>query len=325
MSSSQGPHAALGTAPLVSVSITAYNSEKWIARALDSVLRQQASFPIEIVVGDDCSTDSTVAVARSYSERNPDVIRVIARAKNVGIQRNYYETFEQCQGKYIAWLDADDYWTDPEKLTLQVEVLDSDPSVSVCGHFVRWVTKEGEVQRERYPEVAAGRHGIGEILRRNILPSPAVMFRNGLHRELPAWYFDLAPTTDWPIWVLGALNGDIVLLDRVMADYMLTPGSSLMAKGDLVWYQTDARFYEHVESILPAKWRRLARAEKGRRYESMAYVLGKQRDFAGSRKAAVKAFLAPAPMDNIGSKTKTLFVAAVGEAMSKLRRGQTAG
>lgn len=305
--------------PLVSVAMTAYNSEKWLARALDSVLMQQTEFPVEVVVGDDCSTDGTVAVARSYRQRHPEMIRVLEREKNLGIQRNYYGTFEHCRGKYIAWLDADDYWTDPEKLAIQVATLEADPTVMICGHFVRWVTHEGNVRRERYPSIAAGRYGLDEILRHDFLPSPSVVYRNGIQHKLPEWYFDLAPTTDWPIYVMGALAGDIVLLDRTMADYMLTPGSAIMSKGNLYWYQTDARFYDHIESVLPAKWRRLVRAEKGRRYQDIAYHLRQQGDFAGSRKAAMKALRGPWLLDNLGSKTKALLAATVREAQWRLR------
>jgi len=301
------------SSPLVSVAITAYNSATWLPKALDSVLEQRTRFPIEVVIGDDCSKDATVVVANSYRERYPDVIRVIDRSQNVGMQRNYYETFEECRGKYIAWLDADDYWTDPDKLTLQVDAMESDSSINVCGHFVRWITNDGEVKRESYPSIAPGRYGLDQILRHDFLPSPSVMFRNGIHRDLPSWYFDLAPTTDWPIYVLAALTGDILLLDRVMADYRLTPGSSLMSKGGLVWYETDARFYDYIESILPSKWHRLVRAEKGKRYELMAYVLRAQGDFIASRRAALKAFRSPSFVDNAGSKTMALLAAIVRE------------
>ena len=308
--------------PVVSVAITAFNSAMWLPKAIESVLNQRTNVPLEIVIGDDCSQDATVSVANFYRTRHPNLIRVLERKKNCGIQRNYYETFEQCRGKFIAWLDADDYWTDQDKVAIQVETLESDESIKACGHFVRWVTDDGEVKRDRYPSISPGRYGFPEILHHDFLPSPSVMFRNGIHRDLPAWYFDLAPTTDWPIWVLAALSGDIVLIDRVMADYRLTPGSSLMSKGDLVWYKTDARFYEHVETILPSKWRRVARAEKGRRYESMAYVLRKQGEFTASREAAFKAFRSPSFMDNIGSKTKALLIAIVREMEWRLRREQ---
>jgi glycosyltransferase involved in cell wall biosynthesis len=279
---------------------------------------QQTSFPVEIVIGDDCSTDETVRIARSYQEQHTNV-RVLKRPKNIGMSRNYYDLFEHCNGKYIAWLDSDDYWTDPEKLAIQADVLESDPTVNICCHVVRWVTADGEVKRERYPSVAPGRHGLEGILRSNLVPSLSAVFRNGIHRDLPEWYFDLAPITDWPLWVIAALSGDIVLLDRVMADYMLTPNSAFMARGQLHGELQDARFYDHIESSLSLPMQRIVRSEKGRRYESIAYILRKQGDFSASRRAAFKAFHSPALMDNTGSKTRSLLAAVVRELIQGKR------
>lgn len=324
MVSSELNSSAVST-PLVSVAMTSFNSANWLSRALDSVLKQRTNFPVEIVIGDDCSQDSTASIAHSYGERHSSVVKVLERTKNVGIQRNYYETFEACRGRFIAWLDADDYWTDPEKLTIQVEMLESDASISACCHFVREVTSDGEVKRERAPAMSAGRYGLEELLRFNFVPSPSVMFRNGVHRQLPAWYFDLAPITDWPIWVLAALLGDIVLIDRVMADYRLNPNSAFTGQGALFAYKMDAEFYERVESILPTKWHRVARKEKFKRYESLAYWLRKQGDFTDSRKAAVRAFRSPYLMDVWGSKTKGLVAAVVREAQWRLRGSRAAG
>jgi glycosyltransferase involved in cell wall biosynthesis len=311
--------------PLVSVSITAYNSERWLARALDSVLKQQTTFPIEIVIGDDCSQDGTVDIAHSYQERYPTIIKVFDRPRNVGIQRNYYETLGRCRGKFIAWLDADDYWTDPDKLAIQVGVLESDASISVCCHYVRWVSVDGTIKRDRYPSLPSGRYGLEEILRHAFIPTASAVFRNGAQRNLPQWYFDIAPTTDWPVWVLSALSGDIVLVDREMADYWLTPDSACWSKGDLYWYGMDARFYEHVESVLPAQWHRLVRKEKGKRYEAIAYSTRKQGDYVASREAAFKAFRAPFLRDSLGSKTKALVAALVREMEWRLKGRRAAG
>jgi glycosyltransferase involved in cell wall biosynthesis len=88
------------TRPLVSVSMTTFNLEASLARALDSVLMQKRTFPMEIVIGDDASTDGTLLIARAYREKHPSVIRVLEREKNVGIQRNTYDTLDQCRGKY---------------------------------------------------------------------------------------------------------------------------------------------------------------------------------------------------------------------------------
>jgi glycosyltransferase involved in cell wall biosynthesis len=318
------PELSGGPTPVVSVAITAYNSAKWLPRALDGVLNQRTNFPIEVVIGDDCSPDETVDVARSYKERHPNLIKILERPANIGIQRNYYETFEHCSGKFIAWLDADDLWTDPEKLALQVDALESDTSLNVCCHRVRWVTHDGEVKRERQPKSVPGRYGLRELLRDNFVPSPSIMFRNGIQRDLPAWYLDFAYMTDWPVLVTAALSGDILLLDRVMADYTLTPGSSFAGKGPLYQYEMDAKFYELIEGVVPSKWHRLARAEKGKRYEAISYLLRKQGDFTASRQVAVKAFRSPSIMDNCGDKTKTLVAAVVREMEWRLKRGRTA-
>lgn len=307
--------------PLVSVAITAFNVEEYLPKALDSVLAQQTSFPIEIIVGDDCSKDSTVSIARSYQERHPNLVRVLERSTNLGMSRNYYDVFEQCRGKYIAWLDADDHWTDPDKLEIQVKALESDPSIKVCCHFVRWVAPDGEITRDKYPSTAPGRYGLKDILRRNIVPSLSAVFRNGAHRDLPSWYFDLAPLSDWPLWVLAACSGDILLLDRVMADYRLTPDSAFTGKGPLHGHVQDVRFYDHIESSIPSHMHRIVRREKGKRYESIAYKLRKQGEFTASRKAAFKAFHSPAIMDNAGSKTKALVAASVREIQWRLRNG----
>jgi glycosyltransferase involved in cell wall biosynthesis len=309
---------------LVSVSLTAFNAENWLPRALDSALNQRTDFPYEIVVADDCSTDTTLRIAHSYRKKHSNVVRVLERSKNLGVQRNTYETFEQCRGKYIAWLDSDDYWTDPEKLAIQAKTMESDPTISACGHLVRWVTKDGEINRDIFPSTSPGRYGLDEIIRHNFLPSPSVMFRNGVHRDLPTWYFELDSLSDWPVHVMSGLTGDLVLLDRVMADYMLTPGSAFMSKGALYWYKEDARFYEKIESIVPSRWQRLVRAEKGKRYESIAYLLREQGNFVGSREAAFKAFRSHSLTDNIGSKAKSLLAACVRETQWRLRGGQTA-
>jgi glycosyltransferase involved in cell wall biosynthesis len=308
--------------PLVSVAITTYNLERWLPRAIDSVLEQRTTFPIEIVIADDCSADATLSIAHSYRERYPNLIRVLERSKNVGVQRNTWETLEQCRGKYTAQLDGDDYWTDPEKLAIQVKTMESDSSISVCCHYVRMVTTGGEVTQRKLPSLGAGRYGLEEIIRQNIIFTNAAVFRTGIHREIPDWYFNIQSLSDWPLWILAARAGNIVLIDRVMADYRMTPDSSFLSKGSQFSCQMEAMFYEHMDTIIPSEWHRFAHAEAGKRYESVAYWVRKQGDFSASRNAALKAFCIPFFMDNIGSKTKTLFAAVLREAQWRLRGGR---
>jgi len=311
------------TTPLVSVIVPAYNQAHLLGRALDSVLMQQVGFPIEVIVSDDCSRDNTVEVARAYRARHPELIRLLRQVPNAGMTRNYFDLFAHCRGKFTAWLDADDYWTDPQKLALQSETLESDPSISMCLHLVRVVTPEGTVRHTKVPELPGGGYGLADLVRQNIVPSCSAMFRTGLHTQLPEWYFEMAPVTDWPLWVLAARSGKVWLIDRIMADYTRAPGSEFN-KGELFCFRQDARFYERVESILPPQYHRSARREKRKRYESVAYLLRMQGDLVGSRRAAFKAFCSPSMFDNIYGKTRTLGLALLREMLWRLRGGKTA-
>jgi glycosyltransferase involved in cell wall biosynthesis len=131
--------------PLVSVFMITYNHEKYIAQALNSVLMQKTSFDYEIVIGDDCSTDSTQKIIKDYVTKHPNKIKPIFQTVNVGAMRNAYEfTLPECKGKYIATLEGDDYWTDPDKLQKQVDFLESNENYSVCFHHVIMVDAQGK-------------------------------------------------------------------------------------------------------------------------------------------------------------------------------------
>ena len=118
--------------PLVSVCMTTYNHEAYLSRAIESVLAQETAFDVELVLGEDCSTDATRSVCEDYAARYPDRIRLVTSAENVGWRANYRRTFEACRGKYVAYLDGDDWWSDPRKLQKQADVLEADPECGMC-------------------------------------------------------------------------------------------------------------------------------------------------------------------------------------------------
>ena len=117
--------------PLVSVVVMAYNIERYISEALESILMQRAPFDYEIVVGEDCSTDNTRGILKSYAERYPGRFKLILRERNLGLVANFRDALDSCSGKYIAMCDGDDYWTDPEKLRKQVGFLESRPEYGI--------------------------------------------------------------------------------------------------------------------------------------------------------------------------------------------------
>ena len=104
-----------------------YNQEKYVRQTMDSILAQQCSYPFEIVIGDDDSADNTRAILEEYQIKYPEIIRLLPKAPNKGVLKNYAAVVKACTGKYIAFCHCDDYWHDPLKLQKQVDFLENNP------------------------------------------------------------------------------------------------------------------------------------------------------------------------------------------------------
>jgi len=111
--------------PLVSIICITYNHEPYIAEAIEGVLMQKCSFPIELVIGEDCSTDNTRKICEEYANKS-ELIKLLPTETNLGMMPNFIRTLQSCTGKYIAMCEGDDYWTDPLKLQKQVDFLEAN-------------------------------------------------------------------------------------------------------------------------------------------------------------------------------------------------------
>lgn len=130
--------------PLVSAVMITYNHEPYIAQAIEGVLSQEADFPIELVIGEDCSTDRTREIVLDYQRRYPEIIRVIYSPKNVGMQANALRTNLAARGKYTAFCEGDDWWHRRDKLQVQISYFRSCNSLVCLSGRVRHVTAQGE-------------------------------------------------------------------------------------------------------------------------------------------------------------------------------------
>jgi len=117
---------------LLSVCFICYNQAPFIRQALDSVLAQKVSFSWEILIADDRSTDGTREIVLDYQSRYPGLIRVLPRDSNLGPARNFIDLINSATGKYIAYLEGDDYWTLDTKLQQQVDFLEENPLFAIC-------------------------------------------------------------------------------------------------------------------------------------------------------------------------------------------------
>jgi glycosyltransferase involved in cell wall biosynthesis len=118
----------------VSVYIITYYHEKYIKKAIESVLRQKTHYSYEIVVSDDGSTDKTMEILHEYEKKYPGKIRVFHNETNVGIPKNIYAARCHCKGKYIVALSGDDYWIDDQKIEKQASFLDQHEEYVAVGN-----------------------------------------------------------------------------------------------------------------------------------------------------------------------------------------------
>lgn len=114
------------TSPLVSICISTYNHERYIARCLESVVAQLPPGEIEVLVGDDGSTDGTREIIATYARTWHGIVTPILNEKNLGPSGNLSNLIALTKGRYIAHLDGDDYWL-PGKLIEQLAILNRNP------------------------------------------------------------------------------------------------------------------------------------------------------------------------------------------------------
>ena len=122
---------------MVSVCVLSYNHERYLRQCLDGIFMQKVSFPIEVRIHDDASTDASQQIIREYQARYPDMLKPILQSENQyskgqGVLRKFLLPF--CEGKYIALCEGDDYWTDPLKLQKQVDYMEANDNCSCCAH-----------------------------------------------------------------------------------------------------------------------------------------------------------------------------------------------
>ena len=127
----------------LSIVVVTYFHGPYIQQALDSIFSQNVDFSYEVLVGDDASGDETPQIIQEYARQHPDVLKPVLRQKNLGATRNASELFNQAKGEYIAMLDGDDYWINPNKLQIQVDFLDQHPEYIGCAHKCVIVDENG--------------------------------------------------------------------------------------------------------------------------------------------------------------------------------------
>lgn len=245
--------------PVLSVCLLAYNHERTIVQAVRGALAQQTNFPVEIVIGEDASTDRTLVLLRELAAEHPGRLTLLANPRNLGAAGNFARILAACRGEFIAMLEGDDFWHHPRKLERQVGLLRQDPSVSLCCHDVDVVSGDDARPLRRYciPKPAALSTG-ADLLRRNFVSTCSVVLRaSALPSSLPREIASLR-MQDWPTWLHAARHGNIAFIDECWAAYRVHSAGLWSGLSDLQQQAHALAFYRAVRPTLPAAWRRAA-------------------------------------------------------------------
>jgi glycosyltransferase involved in cell wall biosynthesis len=224
----------LAAHPVVSVAMITYNHEPYIRQALDGVLMQEVRFSYELVIGEDKSTDRTREIVLEYQRRHPDKIRLRLARENIyskGVNP-YFSVLAACRGQYIAFLEGDDYWTDPRKLQKQVNFLEANAEYVMCFHNAEVVNYHlSKVESFICPgAMGTFEFTTSDVLRRGwFYPTASLVFRNVGNMNVPEWVLS-SSSGDIALVLWLSLHGKIKMLADVMSVYRRHPaGISLAA------------------------------------------------------------------------------------------------
>lgn len=206
---------------MVSIVCNTFNQVNYIRSAMNGFLMQQTTFPIEILVHDDASTDGTAEIVNEYAKKYPDIVKPILQTENqYSKQVAISEKFQFCRakGRYIAFCEGDDYWTDPLKLQKQVDAMERHPELDICSHQMTTECegrKTGVVPQENQnkiftvDKVIAGGGGF--------VSTASLMFRRRLFEH--PYHFQQLMSVDYIWQIAGSLHGGMLYLGDCMGVY----------------------------------------------------------------------------------------------------------
>ena len=238
--------------PLVSIMCQTYNHKLYIAGAIEGFLSQQTDFSFEIIIHDDASTDGTPSTIIQYADKYPNIIRPILQTENQNSQHrknSLLAAIDCARGKYIALCDGDDYWTDENKLQIQIEEMQKNPRCYVSFHPVLRQLADGKGGKKILSKHCSYNkiYHTGEIILGDggFCPTASLIFKKEIFNVIPDWFLD-APVGDYFLQILASLNGGALYINKVMAVYRANAIGSWSER----MLQDENFVYDYFEKLL---------------------------------------------------------------------------
>lgn len=209
---------------MFSVEMTTYNQKDYVGKALQSILDQKHNYKYEILVSDDCSTDGTQEIIKSFHEKYPDIIKPVYNKKNLGAMPNYYTNINRVKGKYLMGCAGDDFWL-PGKVESQIQFLENNKDFDVCYSKAKYLINGsltdytlGNYYREKK-----------EVFEINNIPALTLCIRTDFYKK---YLNEIEPQNkdwlmeDYPFNIYALYNSNVFFINKELAVYRILDGST---------------------------------------------------------------------------------------------------
>lgn len=247
----------------VYVQVLTYNHESYIRDCIDGILIQKTTFPVHIVVFEDCSTDNTQTILKEYKQKYPDLFTLYLQPVNTygkdtrkKALKPWYDTAGK--GKYIAKCEGDDYWTDPLKLQKQVNFLEANPKYAFCFHKAKVINELDNIYPNFNVEVETREYTGEEILRRWTVPTASVVYRNYDYQSIPSDKRFLYGDIILFLWL--AEKGKIYCISESMSVYRRHGGGVVLK--EKIPYKKTITHYTAISEHFGKKYNKVLRQLK---------------------------------------------------------------
>jgi glycosyltransferase involved in cell wall biosynthesis len=227
--------------PLVSIICLVFNHARHVEHTLQGFLDQEVDFPVEILIHDDASTDGTADIIREYVLKHPEIIKPVFQTENQYTKGISPESFltPRARGRYLAFCEGDDYWTDPQKLQKQVSILERDPNVGLVytDHSVYMEDSGTTISSyidSQFPHLQTGiieppsGYVFEKLLLKNFVSTLTVVLRRSIFIEAREQLVGWLPTKilrDFAYWLEVSRRCHFFYLDDVTAMYRIHKGT----------------------------------------------------------------------------------------------------
>jgi len=225
------------SAPLVSVTCITFNHENYIEESIKSILAQRTNFPFEVIIHDDASTDKTQEIIKKYASLCPNVIIPILQKENHWLNKGINATttivWPNARGKYIAWIEGDDYWTDPYKLQKQVNFLEANPDFGMVHTNVNVVDSSNNVIFASDTNKPSG-DVFYDLLKSAFIVTCSTCFRRDIIHEILdyAKINNVKCAFDYWLWLHIAMRTKIHYMPEITSAYRSHSGGVSKGGGD---------------------------------------------------------------------------------------------